>query len=251
MKRSNWRGYLSILILILIVGVASVLDFDVWPISGQPEKPETAPVEAPEAPVALEPGPTPIQPLIVAPTAVSERLTMARRRAVTVPTMPVIRRRPVDPPQVRPIINGYAAPVMFDPMKMRMNILLNAHPYAPWSEPYNAVAVAAFRQTIGVEGNTFPVQIWRDRNGMWKRIATVHVPASKDGYLIFTVPDVKKGDLVVIKYTPGLLVSRSAQHPQAYELPLISVIDNATHAPTTLPSLEFPPTEMRYIEKDT
>lgn len=158
-----------------------------------------------------------------------------------------LRERPVDPsgrPRTRPIsrtfkrpITGVVMPYTTQANRFRVNLSLNTNPDMPFGKPYDAASVAAFSETLRVWNGFFPVNVWRVRHGVHKKVGTVRMPFEAAKYMQVSLTSggygFRDGDLVVIENNPGITVHFGGSY-QTSTTPFASVIDNVSNDATTV-----------------
>jgi hypothetical protein len=245
MNRTNRSVFLG-LALAAIAGTVSYLGYlrSPSPAVQSPATASAVPAATPPALLAAPATQGPVEPQ----GPITERLAAPSPDPVTPPLVEEAkqsRRRPCC--STSRWLNGFLLPVMHDPRDYRLKIVLNADPRLPWGAPYPPEAVQGFGNSIGVTGGTFPVHIWRNRLGAWKRIVTIRVPATSNGLVQYQLPDalIEKGDTLVIENNTGFIRDRDPR-TGAYIYPAGNLVDNRSNDPQLLPTAEFPLTEIRY-----
>jgi len=110
------------------------------------------------------------------------------------------------------------------PEGYRLNILVNANAYVPevvWESN-------EWQSSIGAVNRQFPVHVWVRRDTEWERVDTLWCRANRGGSIQVNTQryNVQPTDIVGIEYTPAVMTGK--------DLPLGSLIDNVSTAPTTL-----------------
>jgi hypothetical protein len=114
---------------------------------------------------------------------------------------------------------GWAVPITFHRGQFRMNVTIvtNNLPQGVWDSP----------NFLGT-GQTFPVSVWRIREGRATSLYLLLLPKTSVYSFQFPVgPQFDKGDLLVVEYSPGLL--------KAPGVPFASLVDNVSNDPVTVP----------------
>lgn len=143
------------------------------------------------------------------------------------------RRRPVRPGQpVRidpPRGTVLSVPIAWSTRDHSMTVYLNTNPVAPWDFPYNFGAIQEWRATVGSSTDTnwyFPVEIIRLRDGQYHLIAKHMVKGAVTiSPYTLSYPEWAEGDILMVKYNPGLMLGMNASGAGVTETPWLAIED--------------------------
>jgi hypothetical protein len=147
----------------------------------------------------------------------------------------------VEPPRPRPVRPGVpekidppkgtvlSVPIAWSTRDHRMAVYLNTNPLTPWDAPYNLGTIMEWRAVVGSTPDTnwyFPVEIIRLRNGQYHRISK-HMVKGTVSISIYNLSstDWAEGDILMVKYNPGLLLGMSSVNGSVTEVPWLAIED--------------------------
>lgn len=143
------------------------------------------------------------------------------------------RRRPVRPGQPErieaPKGTVLSVPIAWSTSDHNMSVYLNTNPLTPWDAPFGYGSIREWRLVTGSSPETnwyFPVEIIRLRDGQYHLIAK-HMVKGAVTVSVYNLSstDWAEGDVLMVKYNPGIMLGMSAVNNTLTEIPWLAIED--------------------------